>query len=75
VSLPVFCADIPVLRNTGQRDATYFDPLRDPPATIATRILDTLDASPTYRLCVRVRQYYRWDVLIREFLVPLLEES
>jgi glycosyltransferase involved in cell wall biosynthesis len=75
VSLPVFCADIPALRNTGQRDATYFDPLHDPPATIATRILDTLDASPTYRLRVRVRQHYRWDVLIRECLVPLVEES
>ncbi len=75
VSLPVFCADIPALRNTGQRDANYFDPLHDPPATIATHILDTLDASPTYRLRVRVRQRYRWDVLIRECLVPLVEES
>jgi glycosyltransferase involved in cell wall biosynthesis len=75
VALPVFCADIPVLRDTGQRDATYFDPLHDPPATIATRILDTLDASPTYRLRVRVRRHYRWDALLRECLVPLVEES
>jgi glycosyltransferase involved in cell wall biosynthesis len=75
VSLPVFCADIPALRSTGQRDAVYFDPLHDPPASIATRILDMLDASPTFRLRVRVRQHYRWDVLIRECLVPLVEES
>lgn len=73
--LPEFCADIPALRDSGQRDVTYFDPLNEAPATIAVRILDTLDTSPTYRLQVRVRQHYRWDVLIRQCLVPLLEED
>lgn len=71
--LPIFCADIPPFRETGQADVTYFDPVNEPPADIASRILSTLNASPTYRLRVRVRQQYRWDVLVEKHLVPLLE--
>jgi glycosyltransferase involved in cell wall biosynthesis len=73
--IPIFCADIPPFRETGQHDVVFFDPLNEPPNDIATRILGTLNASPTYRLRVRVRQQYRWDVLVKKHLVPLLEDQ
>ncbi len=72
-SLPVFCADIPSLRATGREDVQYFDPLLDSPENIAARILLFIDNNPAYRLRVRVRKTYRWDVIVREQVVPLLE--
>lgn len=71
--LPAFCADIPPLRHTGQDDVTFFDPINGLPAAIGRQIVETLRASPAYRLRVRVRQSYRWDVIIREQIVPVLE--
>jgi glycosyltransferase involved in cell wall biosynthesis len=73
--LPIFCADIPALRTTGLNDAHYFDPLQDSPSIIANRLLSVLDNSAAARLRIRVRQSYRWDVIIREQVVPLLETS
>jgi glycosyltransferase involved in cell wall biosynthesis len=74
-ALPVFCAEIPPLRATGQQDVTYFDPLHEPPANIAARILAALRANPSFRLRVRVRRTCRWESVIRERLIPLLEET
>jgi mannosylglucosylglycerate synthase len=71
--LPIFCADIPPLRITGEDDVTYFDPINEPPADIAARVLKVLEADVSFRLRRRVRGSYRWDTLIREQLVPLLE--
>jgi mannosylglucosylglycerate synthase len=71
--LPIFCSDIPALRTTGLNDANYFDPFHDSPSTIANRLLSVLDSSAAARLRVRVRQLYRWDAIIREQVVPLLE--
>lgn len=75
VGLPVFCAAIPPLQAIGHNDAIYFDPLNEPAAHIAARIAATLDSYLPARLRVRVRQTYRWDSLIRNQLVPLLEEQ
>lgn len=71
--LPAFCADIPPLRHTGQDDVTFFDPVHGDPADIARQIVETLRANPAHRLRVRVRQSYRWEVIIREQIVPLIE--
>lgn len=73
--LPIFCADIPPLRSTGQADVSYFDPLLDSPDQIATRVLHALADAPAYRLAHRVRRQFRWDRLIADRLVPLLEGS
>jgi glycosyltransferase involved in cell wall biosynthesis len=75
-ALPIFCADIPPLKMTGQNEVTYFNPRAESSAEIgktASMILKKLDANPTYRLRVRVRQKYRWQTLVRERLVPMLE--
>lgn len=73
--VPVFCSDIPAFRSTGAKDVSYFDPIHDTAGEIAGCILQTLTASPSFRLRVRVRQDYRWDEIIRNKLVPLLEGS
>jgi mannosylglucosylglycerate synthase len=73
VGLPIFCADIPALRHSGRGDANYFDPLTDSPATIASRILAYMESNATSRLRRRVRQTYRWDIIVRDSVVPLLE--
>jgi glycosyltransferase involved in cell wall biosynthesis len=71
--IPIFCADIPALRLTARDDAHYFDPTNGDPAQIAALIARTLAESPVSRLRARTRQQYRWDVLIRDRLVPLIE--
>jgi glycosyltransferase involved in cell wall biosynthesis len=73
-NLPIFCADLPPLRETGGAEAFYFDPLHDAPEKISSEMESHLLTIPSFRLRVRVRQHYRWDALIRERLVPLLEE-
>ncbi|MBZ0287052.1 MAG: glycosyltransferase family 4 protein [Anaerolineae bacterium] len=72
--VPIFCADIPPLRATGADDVTYFDPVDELPEHIAARVLNGLETNPTTRLRRRVRRAFRWDALIYDQLVPLLED-
>jgi mannosylglucosylglycerate synthase len=72
--VPIFAADISALRKTGGDDAHYFDPVNEQPAEIAVRILQFLDSSAVSRLRMRVRKMYRWDVIVKNQLVPLLEQ-
>ncbi|MCL4246515.1 MAG: glycosyltransferase family 4 protein [Anaerolineae bacterium] len=71
--LPVFCADIPPLRKSGQDDAFYFDPVAADPDAVAKHILEAIENDARSRLKKRVRKTYRWETIIRERLVPLLE--
>ncbi len=71
--IPVFCSDLPPLRQSGGDDVTTFDPRHDSPPQIAAQIASVLNASSSFRLRVRVRQHYRWDTIIRRSLIPLLE--
>ncbi|GIK65739.1 MAG: hypothetical protein BroJett018_35330 [Chloroflexota bacterium] len=73
VGLPIFCADIPPFRETAGADALYFDPVNGEPRRIAEQILRAIEASATSRLRKKVRQKYRWETLIREQIVPLIE--
>lgn len=72
--IPVFCSDLPPLRQSGGDEAVYFDPQQDSPEHIAEQIIATLITSSTYRLRVRVRQQYRWETIIQKSLLPLIEE-
>lgn len=73
--IPVFCSDIPPFRATGQEDVYYFDPNETPPIAIAEQIRAVLESSPAQRLRARVRKTYRWESIIRERIVPLLEKG
>jgi glycosyltransferase involved in cell wall biosynthesis len=72
--IPIFCSDLPPLRQTGLDDAYYFDPEQGDPQQIARDIFEILQNSASYRLRKRVRQQYCWNTLIREQIVPLLED-
>jgi glycosyltransferase involved in cell wall biosynthesis len=68
--LPIFCADIPSLRELAGEQATYFDPDADP-AEIASAMNGWL-SGPVYELRVRVRSGYTWQRLYRQHIEPLL---
>lgn len=70
--LPVFCADLPPLRELGGEAATYFSPDAEPRA-VAELIADRLRADPQFQLAARVRRGYLWERLYAEKIAPLLQ--
>ena len=71
-SLPVFCADLPPLRDLAGDQATYFSPQVEPTA-LAAAIAGRLAADPVYELRRRVRQEYTWEGIYVRQIAPLLE--
>jgi len=69
--LPVFCADIPPLRELGLDDAYYFSPDEDP-AVLANAIADYFRSTVPARLAMRVRAAFRWEAIYRGHIAPLL---
>ncbi|MCI0397137.1 MAG: glycosyltransferase [Chloroflexi bacterium] len=72
--LPIFCADIPSLREIAGQAATYFSPDGEP-ASIAARIADRLAADPVFQLRRRVRRNYTWEGVYADCIEPLLERG
>lgn len=72
-SKPVFCADIPVLRELGGDDVDYFDPHTDPSA-IACQIKTRLENEMTSRWSRRAKQKYSWETIYKTHIEKLLEE-
>jgi glycosyltransferase involved in cell wall biosynthesis len=72
--LPIFCSDIPPFRETANGAAEFFR-LDEPPATIARRIVITLDADRASRLRRRVLHEYTWEAIFVQRIEPLLRES
>lgn len=69
--LPVFCADIPPLRELGLEEAVYFSPDADP-ARVAGLIGGHFASSTQSRLSMRVRSSYRWDAIYHQRIKPIL---
>jgi glycosyltransferase involved in cell wall biosynthesis len=69
--LPIFCADIPVLRESARADAHYFA-LDASPAQIAQQIADVLARDARYRLKQRVVREYAWERIFAERIEPLV---
>ena len=69
--LPIFCADLPVLRETGGADVTYFSPMISP-ALLAEQIRDALAAPGAASLRRRVLRENNWEGIYRTGLLPLL---
>jgi len=69
--VPVFCSDIYPLRELGLDDVTYFSPDEDP-AKVAALLAAYFGSSPTARLSMRTRSSFRWEVIYRERIAPLL---
>ena len=69
--LPIFCADIPPLRELAGDNAVYYDPDTDP-KVVASVISEHFLSNPAYQLRVRVRTHYTWQRLYVEQIEPLL---
>jgi len=72
-SIPVFCADIPVLRELGGEDVSYFDPDTEP-GSIARQISDRLQREATSRWACRAKHVYTWDSIYALHIGPLIQE-
>ena len=70
--LPVFCADIPPLRDLAGDWAAYFSPDGDP-GSIAALVKERLEQDPAFRLRLRVRKCYTWEGIYAEQIAPLLD--
>jgi len=71
--IPVFCTDIPVLRELGGEDVTYFDPDANP-VEVAKQVKVRLEAEHTSRWGRRAKHGYTWDQIYSRHIKPLLEE-
>jgi glycosyltransferase involved in cell wall biosynthesis len=74
VGMPIFCTDIPSLREIAGEEATYFSPNGEP-AAIAALISGRLAADPVYELRGRVRRHYTWEGIYAERIKPILESG
>lgn len=72
-SIPVFCADIPVLRELGGEDVSYFGTHAEP-SSIAKQIGDRLKSEATSRLARRAKHGYTWDSIYSFHIAPLILE-
>ena len=72
VGLPVFCADIPALREITGDWVTRFTADADP-AVLADLLSTRLQNDPVFQLRRRVRQTYTWEQIYVKCIAPLLE--
>jgi mannosylglucosylglycerate synthase len=72
--MPVFCADIPVLRELGGEDVTYFAPDADP-VEVAKLVKVRLEAETTSRWARRAKHRYAWEQIYTQHIAPLVQEA
>ncbi len=71
--LPVFCTDIPVLRELAMDNVTYFAPDANP-VEVAKQVKVRLEAELTSQWGRRAKHGYTWDQIFSKHIKPLLEE-
>lgn len=71
--VPIFCADIPVLRELAGGDVTYFDPDANP-LEVAKQVKVRLEAEITSVWGRRAKHGYSWGQIYSKHILPLLEE-
>jgi mannosylglucosylglycerate synthase len=69
--LPVFCSDIPVLREVGGEGANYFRHDGDP-HEIAAMILNVLNKTSVAAYRRKVLSTYTWEAIFESRMLPLL---
>ncbi len=72
--LPIFCADIPALRELGGEEVAYFPPQTTPQA-VANLIHPALSTDLALKLRRRVVDCFDWHQVVRRHLLPLLEND
>ncbi len=71
--IPVFCADIPVLRELAGDDVTYFDSDANP-LEVAKQIKVRLEVEITSQWGRCAKQGYTWNQIYSQHIAPLLVE-
>lgn len=71
--VPVFCADIPVMRELGGEDVNYFGNQAEP-GSIAKQIASELEGNATSRLARRAKHGFSWDSIYWLKIGPLIKE-
>lgn len=69
--LPIFCSDIPPLRQLVGNYATCFAPDEEP-EIIAGKLIEALDQNPAYRLRRETILNFSWDGIFERQIAPLL---
>jgi mannosylglucosylglycerate synthase len=72
--MPIFCADIPPLRDLGMSYATYFSP-HGPAGEIASRIQEYLTNSAVAGFRPHVRSHYAWREIYRKQIDVLIRKG
>ncbi len=73
-SIPIFCANIPPLRDLGKSQAVYFASDEEP-EVVAALLMDCLKTSPVFALRKRIRSDYLWEQIYSNEIAPLLEKG
>ena len=71
--IPVFCADIPVLRELGGGDVSFFDPDANP-QDIANQVVQRLKNETTARWARRAKHGFTWESIFKIYIQPMLQE-
>ena len=69
--IPIFCTDLPVFRELGGEDLSYFSPDGDP-EIIAGEISTRLQSEKTSRWARRARHGYSWQCINRYYIEPII---
>jgi glycosyltransferase involved in cell wall biosynthesis len=72
-SIPVFCSDIPVLRELCGEDVSYFDPDSEP-NSIANMIIERLQSEASSRWARRAKHSFSWNSIYTYLIEPLIQE-
>ena len=72
--VPVFCADIPALRELGGDQVEYFQP-EGRPEDVAGHVARVLKTNSVYQLRKRVMREYEWKAVYDVKIAPLLSKG
>jgi glycosyltransferase involved in cell wall biosynthesis len=71
--IPVFCSDIPPLKNLGGEFVNYFSP-EENPAVVAKMMADHFKNDAVFGLRAAVREQFTWERVYAAKIVPMLKE-
>jgi len=71
--IPIFCADIPPLRDLGQSFVNYFS-LDEDPALIASKVASRLSSSSVSAFGIHIRSKYTWRQVYERQIPSLLQK-
>ncbi len=73
VNFPVACANIPPLKEIGERDVHYLD-LKKSPEELASGIIKYYRRQPTIPMFKKVLREYTWESIFTQRIEPLLKK-